>query len=113
MEFSLTKERCQRLAEFEGDITVGAGILGIRPSGYEFPIRLPVITSGSRAESNAWTWNGDLEKPTLKPSVLTDHGNGKISHLWLNDGICQHLSDSTDGLAGKTLPLQALDEPTN
>lgn len=84
----------------------GKQFLRFQPNGYDFPIELPVILSGSRKDSGAWTWNGDVEKPTLKPSIKTTHGgSGKISHLWLNDGVCQHLEDSTDGLAGQTLPL--------
>lgn len=81
------------------------------PHGYEYPIELPVITSGSRDKNNAWTWNGDRDNPTLRPSIKTKHGgNGLISHLWLNDGICHYLDDSTDGLAGKRLPLQDLED---
>lgn len=83
----------------------GRDYLRFQPHGYEFPIALPVITSGSRSDANAWTWNGSLETPTLKPSVKTTHANGTISHIWLTDGMCQHLGDSTDGLAGETLPL--------
>lgn len=79
------------------------------PHGYDSPLELPVITSGSRDEAKAWTWNGSTEKPTLRPSIKTTHGgSGVISHLWLNDGECQHLGDSTDGLAGKTLPLRPM-----
>jgi len=88
----------------------GRDHLEFQPHGYDFPIVLPVITSGSRDKTGAWTWNGDIEKPTLRPSIKTTHSGGKISHLWLNDGICQHLGDSTDGLAGQTLPLQILEE---
>jgi hypothetical protein len=89
----------------------GRTYLKFRPHGYEYPIELPVITSGSRADTGAWTWNGSLEKPTLRPSIKTRHGGGGnvVSHLWLNDGVCQHLGDSTDGLAGQTLPLQSLE----
>jgi len=79
--------------------------LEFQPHGYPYPIVLPVITRGSRAEAKAWSWNGSTDKPTLKPSIKTTHPNGAISHIWLTDGMCQHLSDSTDGLAGKVLPL--------
>lgn len=88
--------------------TFEGGFLTFQPHGYEFPISLPVITHGSRRESNAWTWNGSLDKPTLKPSILTTLPNGMKSHTWLTDGVCQHLSDSTDGFAGQTLPLLPL-----
>lgn len=88
----------------------GQKLLKFQPHGYDNPIELPVITYGNRDKANAWTWNGDREKPTLRPSVRTKHGGSdKVSHLWLNDGMCQHLADSTDGLAGQTLPLLDLD----
>jgi len=91
----------------------GKRFLRFFPHGYEHPIELPVITSGCRDDWQAWTWNGSVEKPTLRPSIRTKHG-GKplgqeiVSHLWLNDGECQYLGDSTDGLAGQTLPLRPL-----
>lgn len=91
--------------------------LTFQPPGYKHPIELPVITKGSRSDSGCWTWNGDAEMPTLRPSIRTKHSGayeGKVSHLWLNDGMCQFLPDSTDGNAGQTLPLLDLDnnEPT-
>lgn len=82
--------------------------LEFQPEGYENPIVLPVITKGSRDEANAWSWNGDAEKPTLKPSIKTTHANGTTSHIWLENGVCKYLADSTDGFAGKTLPLPPL-----
>jgi hypothetical protein len=133
MNFQISKERCLCLAASGEPYDIAAGgvssnavfatlrerqgehYLLFQPHGYEFPIALPVITRGSRDEARAWTWNGSLEKPTLKPSVKTTHVDGKISHIWLTDGMCQHLSDSTDGLAGQTLPLRSLpntDSPT-
>lgn len=125
MNFQISKERCLRLATIGEPYDIAAGVasnavfatlherhgehyLRFQPHGYEFPIALPVITSGSRAAAGAWTWNGSLERPTLKPSVKTTHADGKVSHIWLTDGMCQHLSDSTDGLAGKALPLRSL-----
>lgn len=133
MNFQISKDRCMRLATLGEPYDIAAGgvasnavfatlherqgehYLRFQPNGYEFPISLPVITSGSREQARAWTWNGSLEKPTLKPSVKTTHADGKVSHIWLTDGLCQHLDDSTDGLAGQTLPLLSLanDEMTS
>ncbi len=83
----------------------GVTFLRFRPKGYLHSIELPVMQSGSRDKSNFWTWNGDISQPTLRPSVKTLHGGGLVSHFWLNDGMCLYLSDSTDGNAGKSLPL--------
>lgn len=77
--------------------------------GFETPVQIPVITSGSRDKTGCWTWNGDLEKPTVRPSLLITRFNGKDTvqyHCWLTDGICKSLSDCTDGNAGKDLPLE-------
>lgn len=87
----------------------GVDYLSFTPQGMKFPTTIPVITKGSRDEANAWTWNGSLEKPTVRPSVRTQYANEKgesvTIHYWLNDGICQCLSDCTDGNANNTLPL--------
>jgi len=70
--------------------------------------QLPVITKGSRDKLHAWTWNGDLENPTLRPSVRTGYHNGTAMteiHYWLNDGIADCLGDCKDGNSGKKLTL--------
>ncbi len=87
----------------------GKTFLKFRPQGFAHSIELPVIQSGSRAQSSAWTWNGQTGEPTLRPSVKTRHGNGLVSHFWLNDGVCLYLDDSTDGNAGKSLPLSDIE----
>lgn len=68
---------------------------------------LPVIVKGTRAGTNAWTWNGDIEKPTLRPSVLTIGGSAETwrCHSWINDGHAQFLDDCSHELRGKIVPL--------
>lgn len=84
--------------------------LEFTPECMKFPTRLPVIRSGSRDEQNAWTWDGDLENPTLRPSIKTTYTNNKgesvVIHYWLNDGVCKCLSDCTDGNANKLIKLK-------
>lgn len=75
---------------------------------------LPIILHGSRDKSGRspiWTWNGDTEKATIKPSIRSQGGrDGKVvTHVWVNDGMVQFLGDCTHDLAGKTLPLEDLD----
>ena len=69
---------------------------------------LPVIIKGDRAGTPCWSWNGDTEKPTIKPSVLSN--NGTITcHSFINDGQVQFLGDCTHELANQTLDLLEVD----
>lgn len=89
---------------------------------------IPVILKGKRAGTGCWSWNGDVEKPTLKPSLktwgphATDEQMARIKagenlkipdtvcHSWINDGRIQFLPDCTHELAGKTLDLLDVEE---
>lgn len=71
---------------------------------------LPIIIKGTRRDTPCWTWNGDTEKPTLKPSILTRFDSGDpsesyVCHSFVTDGKVQFLPDSTHDLAGQTLDL--------
>lgn len=93
-----------------------ANFLRIRipgPAGFQ---TLPIITRGTRAGTGAWTWNGSVDAPTLRPSVAVngffcaDDENGErdepfACHSWINDGKVQFLSDCTHEFAGQTLDL--------
>ena len=65
---------------------------------------LPVMIGGTRAGTPNWTWNGSVEAPTVRPSVLSKDGT-HVCHSWINDGRVQFLSDSSHELAGQTLDL--------
>ena len=75
---------------------------------------LPVMIGGRREGSGNWTWNGDCEKPTVKPSILTRGGgrgweDGKyvevVCHSFVNDGKVQFLDDCSHEFAGMTMDL--------
>ena len=87
-------------------------------------LHLPVILKGTRDGTNCWSWNGDVDKPTLHPSVLTqgverisdeEHAllmaGGKVDprpyrcHTWVNDGQAQFLDDSSHELRGQTVDM--------
>lgn len=58
-----------------------------------------------------WTFNGDLVKPTISPSLHihdTDKNGNKITkcHSFVTDGKIQYLSDCNHKLAGQTIDLQ-------
>lgn len=70
---------------------------------------LPVMIGGTRAGTNNWTWNGSVDAPTLRPSVLTwNEREGLRCHSWINDGHAQFLDDTTHDLRGKTVPLREI-----
>ena len=97
-------------------------------------LHLPVILKGTRAGTNCWTWNGDVDRPTLLPSVatqgvlsegferITDDEHRRIMagekveprryrcHTWVNDGQAQFLDDCTHELRGQTVDM--LEVPT-
>lgn len=58
---------------------------------------------------NAWDWNGDLEHPTIAPSVLVQGGADNIRcHSFVREGRIEFLSDCTHALAAQTVDLPAI-----
>ncbi len=82
---------------------------------------IPVMIGGTRAGTPNWTWNGSVDSPTLKPSILTRGSTGftdldggrtvtdHVCHSFVNDGKVQFLSDCTHEFAGQTLDLLEVD----
>jgi Family of unknown function (DUF6527) len=75
---------------------------------------ISVQASGKREGTANWSWNKDVNFPTLKPSILTHwqagDGNGNLApdilcHSFVADGMVQFLSDCTHELAGNIVPL--------
>lgn len=56
-----------------------------------------------------WTFNGDIHRPTIAPSILVrghrDEVGNFICHSFVTDGKIQFLSDCTHELAGQTIEL--------
>ena len=69
---------------------------------------LPVNTT---ATSPSWDWDGNLEAPTLAPSILSRY-DGFVCHSFIRGGMVEFLSDCTHALAGQTVPLGELPEWT-
>lgn len=83
------------------------------PEGYEglhmLPVNAPNIGKAS------WDWNGDLERPTLSPSILTNKDNTEASshprcHSFLKNGVFEFLSDFTHPLANMQVEMPDLPE---
>ena len=61
-----------------------------------------------------WTFNNDLESPTLSPSILSklidkDGNVRSCCHFFMVDGVISYLSDCTHNLAGQSVPLPDMD----
>ena len=67
---------------------------------------IPVQLHGTRAGAGNWSWNGDTERPTLHPSILSRCPPiCECCHTFVNDGMVQFLDDCTHELRGKILDL--------
>lgn len=74
------------------------------------------ITVGCKNKIGAeWTWNGDLVKPTIHPSVLSriefprdPVRDTQICHSFIRDGQIQFLDDCTHSLSGQTVALEVV-----
>lgn len=63
-----------------------------------------------------WTFNGNLEKPTVQPSIMTwPVGRGGVHdaahpgcHVFITDGMIHYLGDCFHTLKGQTVPMVAL-----
>lgn len=85
-------------------------------------LTLPVMIGGTRKGTPNWTWNGDVNKPTLKPSVRTIKWIGKnscnddggpsreiIFHSHVNDGRADVLNDTTEDVSTHLLRGQKVE----
>ena len=89
--------------------------LGIPPRDYVMFWCTPCDTHHQVPVSGpkAWGFNGNLEKPTITPSikVMTEYRKTKptkICHSNVTDGQIKYHEDCTHALAGKTVPLDEM-----
>lgn len=88
----------------------------LRMPGPSNVLFLPVMLSGRREGTGCWSWNGSMDAPTLRPSVLTTSSYAGVPytcHSWINDGAAVFLDDCTHELRGQTVPLLPVDEETD
>ena len=54
----------------------------------------------------SWEFNGDLERPTIQPSLLRmDNKRETLCHFFIREGKIRFLEDSKHELAGKEVDL--------
>lgn len=77
----------------------------------EYPLLyviIPIQTKGTREGTGNWTWNGSVEKPTIRPSILRTKkfaGKEYRCHCWVNDGKVKFLSDCSHDKANEIIDL--------
>jgi hypothetical protein len=62
----------------------------------------------------SWDFNGNTEKPTFKPSILSkvsrpDGTKTMVCHSFVTDGKIQYLPDCTHELTGQTIEMPDVD----
>ena len=80
------------------------------PPSYDGIHALPIKVDGEdNGGKPSWTWNGDLEKPTLHPSILTrgDRVHARC-HSYLRDGVFEFLNDCEHPLVDQLVPIPDL-----
>lgn len=69
----------------------------------------PYIRPHKSPNGASWEFNGDINKPTFNPSILTRveglDGKVAICHSFVQDGRIQFLNDCTHPLAGKVVDI--------
>lgn len=70
---------------------------------------------GKNSSGAQWTWDGNVEFPTFRPSMLIRVYGGErgtdvkeICHYILAAGIIDYCGDSTHALSGQSVPLPEL-----
>jgi hypothetical protein len=70
---------------------------------------LPVKGDGTKRPT--WEFNGNLERPTLSPSIMTRYNLGEtevVCHSFLTDGVWNFLDDCTHQYKGQQVPMVPL-----
>lgn len=57
------------------------------------------------ADGGKHQFNGNIDRPTISPSLLQDWEGVKRCHSFINDGKIQYLDDCQHELAGQTIEL--------
>lgn len=71
---------------------------------------LHMLPVNSDWKTPQWEWDGDIESPTLSPSILTRTSGDTICHSYIRGGRIEFLGDCTHSLAGQTVDLLDLPE---
>ena len=75
--------------------------------GFEHSFRVDLVVHDKW--DDAWSFNGDYERPTFSPSMLSNKGrvdaHKPLCHSFLRDGVWQFLGDCTHAMAWQNVPM--------
>lgn len=57
-----------------------------------------------KTDGGGWMWNGDRDKPTVRPSILA-YSDAFRCHSWITDGRIEYLNDCSHDMKGQTVEL--------
>lgn len=60
----------------------------------------------TKGKGPCWTFNGDMDKPTIHPSLRVRYGQEKVCHSFIKEGIIEFCNDCTHDLVGQKVPLE-------
>jgi hypothetical protein len=83
------------------------------PTPFDFAILCPGCGNAHGFSSKRWQFNGNMNYPTISPSLLVESGNEHgptRCHSFVRDGKIQFLDDCTHALKGKTVDLLDWDD---
>jgi len=66
---------------------------------------LPINTTEHKP---SWTFDGNIDAPTLSPSIMTSRDTDRQCHSYLEAGVLRFLDDCKHALAGQHVPLPDL-----
>lgn len=79
-------------------------ITQFRDGKLKYAFFCPGCQMGHWFETNRWIWNGDHERPTIRPSILAWADDFRC-HSFVTDGKIRFLPDCTHALANQTVDL--------
>lgn len=74
-----------------------------------------VLAPGGIEDHTCWTFNGDMKRPTITPSIKAERFWGRkqehrVCHSYVTEGAIAYLSDCTHELAGQTVRLPTVND---
>ena len=67
-----------------------------------------ILPVNADIDKPSWDWDGNLEAPTLHPSILTTPHDGPLCHSFLRAGVFEFLPDSQHSMSGTSVPIPDL-----